>query len=407
MDGVSQQSEEEQEAMRLQAQEDQQQTDLCRSLLLRIEKEIEALETQELSISANEETVLKRLKEVERTAEDIIKVGPVEPVRPAGRPAEDEPKRATFAMEISVEHDRRTGKCEVVSTATVPAGSFPERGLKVYEDGRRSVYALPAEGAEAHPELGEMTLSEVEELLRQATDRTVPSEVQYHQPVYSAPYSGTSRPSTPRTHSPGRPRHPAAPGTDLMSTMVKKRTHSRPPVPASCIGPHLQSPAVLMDPEVDFSRLSPFHAGSASPLNLVNALPEGLESEPVTMIFMGYENAADEDEDIQAELVIVGNSEEEEEDGAEDEGETEEYLSYHPQGYQSKVFRPKVGVAKLGGGDVVPDTFTHCDDLEAHKPTFVHKPGKTSPCLQGQGVDPSTNTGPVNLDQTQLCSTGR
>lgn len=33
------------------------------------------MEEQELSISANEEAVLKRLKEVERTAEDIIKVG--------------------------------------------------------------------------------------------------------------------------------------------------------------------------------------------------------------------------------------------------------------------------------------------------------------------------------------------
>lgn len=42
--------------------------------MYRIEKEIEALETQELNISANEEVVLKRLKEVERTAEDIIKV---------------------------------------------------------------------------------------------------------------------------------------------------------------------------------------------------------------------------------------------------------------------------------------------------------------------------------------------
>lgn len=39
-----------------------------------MEKEIEALETQELNISANEEIVVKRLKEVERTAEDIIKV---------------------------------------------------------------------------------------------------------------------------------------------------------------------------------------------------------------------------------------------------------------------------------------------------------------------------------------------
>lgn len=43
--------------------------------MYRIEKEIEALETEELNISANEEVVLKRLKEVERTAEDIIKVG--------------------------------------------------------------------------------------------------------------------------------------------------------------------------------------------------------------------------------------------------------------------------------------------------------------------------------------------
>lgn len=41
----------------------------------RIEKEIEDLEAQELDISANEEVVLKRLKEVERTPEDIIKVG--------------------------------------------------------------------------------------------------------------------------------------------------------------------------------------------------------------------------------------------------------------------------------------------------------------------------------------------
>ncbi|KAK2859298.1 hypothetical protein Q5P01_003918 [Channa striata] len=73
MDGLSQQSEEEQEAMRLQAQDEQQRSDQLQSNILRIEKEVEALEAQELSISANEEVILKRLKEVERTAEDIIK----------------------------------------------------------------------------------------------------------------------------------------------------------------------------------------------------------------------------------------------------------------------------------------------------------------------------------------------
>ena len=44
------------------------------SLLNRMEEEMEALEKEELNISANEEVILKRLKEVERTAEDIIKV---------------------------------------------------------------------------------------------------------------------------------------------------------------------------------------------------------------------------------------------------------------------------------------------------------------------------------------------
>ncbi|XP_061522655.1 palmdelphin isoform X2 [Phycodurus eques] len=73
MDGLSQQSEEEQEAMRLQAQDEQQQSDQLQCNIDRIEKEIKALETEELNISANEEFVLKRLKEVERTPEDIIK----------------------------------------------------------------------------------------------------------------------------------------------------------------------------------------------------------------------------------------------------------------------------------------------------------------------------------------------
>uniref|UniRef100_A0A3P9J9T4 Uncharacterized protein n=1 Tax=Oryzias latipes TaxID=8090 RepID=A0A3P9J9T4_ORYLA len=73
MDGLSQPSEEEQEAMRLQAEGEQQQSDELQKNIFRIEKEVEALEMQELSISANEEVVLKRLKEVERTAEDIIR----------------------------------------------------------------------------------------------------------------------------------------------------------------------------------------------------------------------------------------------------------------------------------------------------------------------------------------------
>ncbi|CAK6973286.1 DNA ligase 1 isoform X1 [Scomber scombrus] len=73
MDGLTQQSEEEQQAQKLQALDEQQQSDQLQSNIHRMEKEIEILEAQELNISANEEVILKRLKEVERTAEDIIK----------------------------------------------------------------------------------------------------------------------------------------------------------------------------------------------------------------------------------------------------------------------------------------------------------------------------------------------
>ncbi|KAG5850560.1 hypothetical protein ANANG_G00083760 [Anguilla anguilla] len=73
MDGLSLQSAQEEEAMRLQAQDDQQQSKVLQSNIERMEMEIEALEKQEMTISENEQLILKRLKEVEKTTEDIIK----------------------------------------------------------------------------------------------------------------------------------------------------------------------------------------------------------------------------------------------------------------------------------------------------------------------------------------------
>lgn len=40
----------------------------------RLEKEIEALEREEMEVSVKEEAILKKLKSVEKTTEDIIKV---------------------------------------------------------------------------------------------------------------------------------------------------------------------------------------------------------------------------------------------------------------------------------------------------------------------------------------------
>lgn len=45
-----------------------------RLFVVRLEKEIQDLEKAELQISTNEEAILKKLKSVERTTEDIIRV---------------------------------------------------------------------------------------------------------------------------------------------------------------------------------------------------------------------------------------------------------------------------------------------------------------------------------------------
>ncbi|XP_055038990.2 uncharacterized protein palmdb isoform X1 [Misgurnus anguillicaudatus] len=73
MDGLNTLSEEEQESAKAQTEDIQHQAELLQSNIDRIEVEIGDLETQELEISAKEEIILKQLKEVEKTTEDIIK----------------------------------------------------------------------------------------------------------------------------------------------------------------------------------------------------------------------------------------------------------------------------------------------------------------------------------------------
>lgn len=343
---------------------------------------------------------------------------------------------ATFAMKISVENDKKTGKSHVVSASTIIPETIQKNGIKVYDDGRKSVYALHPGTTKIHSETV-MTPAEVEELLHQAADRNVPTEVQYHLPVYSVPYIGTNRPSTPRKStksltnlkpsplqngslilkeknhcsqglqeqkSPNKtplsicqdstlkvrrvgegaklhsqeqaqcetflipqshfstkcPRAFANSTTDTSSpntaalVSVKLRPEGMPgpkePVyrtldrSSSSLVHHKFDP--LLGTSGDSNKDLPSCAENNVSLNLVSTLPGELTLEPISMIFMGYENA--EEEDIQAELVIIDNSSDNN-DNDEDENEInrEEYLLYHPQGYRSKVFQPKVHIAKV------------------------------------------------------------
>ncbi|XP_037550342.1 palmdelphin [Nematolebias whitei] len=445
MDGLSQQSEEEQEALRLQAQEEQQQSDQLQSNILRIEKEIEALETKELNISANEEVLLKRLKEVERTPEDIIKdvnaefhtdvlhhvLSPVQDVplfvsRAKAKTSavceaeRDETKKATFALKISVEHNKKTGKSQVLSAETVSPESIPERGMKVYDDGRKYVYALQSERDEAVNSATEMTPTEVEELLHEAAEEKVHPEVHYHQPVYSVPYMGT-RPSTPRNPSqtlltkitpedqnlPQKYQQGSSSSGYILDANSKmlcfntsgqsknEKTRSpgsnfgdnrkTDPSPVSFIFRSEGTPSPIQPVYRDLDQFSPSLTSKNAERKLVSTLPKDPEPESITMIFMGYENAADEEEDVKAELVMLDDDEEEEDET--DSCGRVEYLAFHPEGCNSKVFQPKVGQAKVSRGrDVAEDACRPAwEELELHKPTFIHKSGKLSCHLQNRG----------------------
>ncbi|XP_041751809.2 palmdelphin isoform X1 [Coregonus clupeaformis] len=190
MDGAAMQSPQQRDTLR----GDQQQTKLLQNSIHRIEKEIEALEREETMISKNEGFILKRLKAIEKTPEEIIKeanenfkeepihIAPASPDVPKSykpqisrkQSSKDTPKQTMFAMEINVQKDLRTGESRVLSTSTVTPQELQQRGVKVYDDGRKSVYALRSDGShlgDGSKGVDELSPMEVEELLRAATEQ--------------------------------------------------------------------------------------------------------------------------------------------------------------------------------------------------------------------------------------------
>uniref|UniRef100_H3C024 Palmdelphin n=1 Tax=Tetraodon nigroviridis TaxID=99883 RepID=H3C024_TETNG len=181
---------------------EQQQSRALQLRIHRIEMEVESLERAESMISTNESLILNRLKAVEKSSEEIIKEQGADPScsplhraltrlprcpsfpsiplsasHPTPRPKHTQKKcndhvtSALFAMEINVTRNLLTGEKTVVSTATVPAEDLKHHaGIKVYDDGRKCVYALNSqEGSDDLTDTSKLSASEVEELLRSAT----------------------------------------------------------------------------------------------------------------------------------------------------------------------------------------------------------------------------------------------
>ncbi|XP_053186605.1 palmdelphin [Scomber japonicus] len=150
---------------------DQQQTRELQLNINRIQKEIDSLERKESVISTNESFILNRLKAVEKSPEEIIKE------------AQNNFIPALFAMEINVTKNMLTGESTVLSTAPVPTEELNQHtGLKVYDDGRKCVYALPSQqGSHDQSRVSELSANEVEQLLKSATEHRQLNQQNYHQ----------------------------------------------------------------------------------------------------------------------------------------------------------------------------------------------------------------------------------
>ncbi|KAF5907695.1 palmdelphin-like isoform X1, partial [Clarias magur] len=227
-------------------------------------------------------------------------------------------------------------------------------------------------GKESEDALNELSPLEVEELIRKAAVKKDPTDVEYHEPVFSSCYS---RSSTPQNMKRGMV-SPGPSGFDILSKtsgliQPEKQTSQHQENAQAMIssisdhatlnknainrqknnvtqlheGEHtdkaeltqeLQEQKKLVpvfDSKLGFEKYCTFHPRENACFSANNSSEMDC-SEPVTLIFMGYQDAESEGNDmIQAELVVIGNDEEKDDE--------EPPLSYHPQGYHSKVFQPK------------------------------------------------------------------
>ncbi|NXP06058.1 PALMD protein, partial [Thinocorus orbignyianus] len=421
LDGLSSLTPKEQEEMQKQNWEDQQRIHELEQDIFRLEKEIEALEREEMEVSAKEEAILKKLKSVEKTTEDIIKSVKMEKAevekesadyiytnipdlpknfRPSALKStaqattdEEEKRKALFAMEIKVEKDMKTGENTVLSTIPVPSKEFKETGIKVYDDGRKSVYAVSSNGSTTENGMDELAPVEVEDLLRQATEKNSQSPTAYHEPVFANKFC---RPVTPqkdkllpgpkledthRREMNGFSNHQTEFSSKTEPSMQQHKENgldlpkpkSPSPVPSHSEEKVHTNPENRMinnmERKAAHGELKPYQntrerhneTRFQSPCHLnetcrasqdeedvqysiVQAVPCYVDdSEPVTMIFMGYQRVDDDDEEadqklsrydgvIRAELVII-------DDDDEDDSKSEK-PAYHPIGHYSQVYQP-------------------------------------------------------------------
>ncbi|XP_074523534.1 paralemmin 1a isoform X2 [Halichoeres trimaculatus] len=188
----------------------------------------------------------------------VVKAVKVHKTSGVSKPREvtDEMKRAMYSVEIKVERDKVTGETRVLSTNTTLPVDLSSQGVKVYEDERKVVHEMNGEDG-----VQLLSFSEVEDLIHKADEASMMSQT-----VATVP--------------------------SLPTEEVQEEAEPMQLVPAEITG------------------LEAKPSGEPS-------VAEASAENPVTMVFMGYQNVEDEDETkkvlglqgtVKAELVVIEDS---------------------------------------------------------------------------------------------------
>ncbi|XP_016399297.1 paralemmin-2-like isoform X4 [Sinocyclocheilus rhinocerous] len=279
---------EEDDGRRKQVEQDELHVKTLEDAIHRLESEICLLETEESQISAKEQVLRERLRETERSIEDLQKVylsdqdhdavnyncsqipdlPELNSQTPVSASGDQQPPRksALYAMEISVEKDRKTGTTKILSASAVSPRDAHQRGVKVYDDGRKVIYEVRSGGSTTlengtHP----WSPGEVDKLMQQV---------------------GKTQQRSDGARVTVTPAEPQPMGGQLSSKEAKQDQK--------------QSPRKGYEGEV-------------------TETPQASADKPVTMIFMGYHSVEDEEESkkllgfdgtIKAEIVLIDEDDE-------------------------------------------------------------------------------------------------
>uniref|UniRef100_A0A8D1LTX2 A-kinase anchor protein 2 n=1 Tax=Sus scrofa TaxID=9823 RepID=A0A8D1LTX2_PIG len=263
LQGIPAGTAEEEEARRRQSEEDEFRVKQLEDNIQRLEQEIQALESEESQISAKEQIILEKLKETEKSFKDFQK-------------SFSSTDGAVYAMEINVEKDKQTGETKILSTSTIGPEGVHQRGVKVFDDGTKVVYEVHSGSTIVENGVHKLSSKDVEELIQKAGQSSLRG------------------------------------GHVSERTVIADGSLSHPKEHMLCKEAKLE---MVHKSRKDHSSGNP---GQQAPAPSTEG-PEANLDQPVTMIFMGYQNIEDEeetkkvlgyDETIKAELVLIDEDDE-------------------------------------------------------------------------------------------------